>query len=386
AIASGCWSNPRVASTCRPICGNGSPPRPGARARSGSTSTSTRRVFFKPEDVARIALSSIPTAAMCLLLEGHTPLPPSDAAGRHRETTNTWGGNHATHRIWGRAGRNACGQQHRPGPSSELDAAARKPALPVEMGRGRRARLRQPHEAADGAQRSQADQDRRSHRTRIRAQCEYAVLRHTALRRARQTHLHERVRQSARQQRGDRHFRDRAGRHSVRRFCPPDPRKQLVQLLQGRRERNPFGVYEAGGSQRRRADHARRADRRRRLQGRRDARRHLRDRGQDLEGALKKQNITLQPGDAVIINTGWGKLWGKDNACYVKSCPGIGVKAAEWLIAKDPMLLGSDNWPVEVAPNPDPKISLPVHQIALVVNGVHLLENLKLDELAGKGV
>ena len=70
---------------------------------------------------------------------------------------------------------------------------------------------------------------------------------------------------------------------------------------------------------------------------------------EDLEGALKKQNLTLQPGDAVIINTGWGKLWGKDNARYVKSCPGIGVKAAEWLISKDPMLLGSDSWPVEVA-------------------------------------
>ena len=27
-----------------------------------------------------------------------------------------------------------------------------------------------------------------------------------------------------------------------------------------------------------------------------------------------------------------------------------------------------------------------MHQIALVVNGVHLLENLKLDELAAKGV
>mgnify|MGYP003693905397 CR=1 FL=1 len=50
------------------------------------------------------------------------------------------------------------------------------------------------------------------------------------------------------------------------------------------------------------------------------------------------------------------------------------------------MLLGSDNWPVEVAPNPDKQLSLPVHQIALVVNGVHLLENLKLDELAAKGV
>ncbi len=107
---------------------------------------------------------------------------------------------------------------------------------------------------------------------------------------------------------------------------------------------------------------------------------------EDLEGALKKQNTTLQPGDAIIIHTGWGKLWGKENARYVKSCPGLGIKAAEWLIARDPMLLGADNWPVEVSPNPDPQLSLPVHQVALVVNGVHLLENLKLDDLAGKQI
>lgn len=48
--------------------------------------------------------------------------------------------------------------------------------------------------------------------------------------------------------------------------------------------------------------------------------------------------------------------------------------------------MGADNWPVEVAPNPDPQISLPVHQIMLVVNGIHLLENLKLDELSAKRV
>jgi kynurenine formamidase len=107
---------------------------------------------------------------------------------------------------------------------------------------------------------------------------------------------------------------------------------------------------------------------------------------EDIQGALKKQNLSIKAADAVIINTGWGKLYGKDNARFVKSCPGIGVKAAEWLIAQSPVLLGSDNWPVEVAPNPDPALSLPVHQIALVVNGVHLLENLKLEELLGKNV
>lgn len=107
---------------------------------------------------------------------------------------------------------------------------------------------------------------------------------------------------------------------------------------------------------------------------------------QDLEEALQRQNMKLQPGDAVAIHTGWGKLWAKDNVRYGKSSPGIGVKAAEWLVRQDPMLVGADNWPVEVAPNPDPQISLPVHQIMLVVNGIHVLENLKLDELAAKRI
>lgn len=107
---------------------------------------------------------------------------------------------------------------------------------------------------------------------------------------------------------------------------------------------------------------------------------------QDLQDALKRQNLTLSPGDAVLIHTGWGRLYGKDNPRYVKTCPGIGIAAADWLAKQDPMLIGADNWPVEVAPAIDPKLSLPVHQLALVVYGIHLLENLKLDELAAKRV
>ena len=106
----------------------------------------------------------------------------------------------------------------------------------------------------------------------------------------------------------------------------------------------------------------------------------------DLEQAMTKQSVKINPGDAIVINTGWGRLYGKDNARYVKSTPGVGVAAAEWLVKQDPLLVGSDNWPVEVSPNPDKDLSLPVHQIFLVINGIHILESMKLDELVAKKV
>ncbi|MBC7432812.1 MAG: cyclase family protein [Rubritepida sp.] len=108
---------------------------------------------------------------------------------------------------------------------------------------------------------------------------------------------------------------------------------------------------------------------------------------EDIERAQAAQNVRIEEGDAVIFHTGWGTLWGRDNARYVSGCPGIGVAAAEHVLAKNVILMGADNWPVEVAPSRTmPGASLPVHQIALVVNGVHLLENMKLDELASRGV
>lgn len=107
---------------------------------------------------------------------------------------------------------------------------------------------------------------------------------------------------------------------------------------------------------------------------------------QDLQGALERQRLTLQPGDAVIINTGFGRLWGKDDVRYYRTQPGLGVRAAEWLLTQNPMIVGSDTCCVEVNPNPNPKLSSPVHQILLVANGIYLMESLKVDELLSKGV
>jgi kynurenine formamidase len=104
----------------------------------------------------------------------------------------------------------------------------------------------------------------------------------------------------------------------------------------------------------------------------------------DLQQALRRQQLTLQAGDAVMVHTGWGRLWGKDNGRYMNVNPGLGAAAAEWLARQDPMLVGADTAPINVTPNPDPQVSNPVHQIMLVVNGIHLLENLRLDELAAQ--
>ena len=107
---------------------------------------------------------------------------------------------------------------------------------------------------------------------------------------------------------------------------------------------------------------------------------------EDLEQALAKADLTLEPGDAVIINTGWGRLWERDVERFLGPAPGISVAAAEWLAAQDPMIVGADNQPVEIQPHPDPSISLPVHQIMLAVNGIHILERLRLEELVERDV
>ena len=102
----------------------------------------------------------------------------------------------------------------------------------------------------------------------------------------------------------------------------------------------------------------------------------------DLEGALSRQGVKIHEGDVVILNTGWGSLWKVDNATYNSGAPGIGLKAAQWLIDHKIVLVGSDTWCVEVAPNPDPKLAFPVHQLLIPRNGVHTLENLETSRLA----
>jgi kynurenine formamidase len=105
----------------------------------------------------------------------------------------------------------------------------------------------------------------------------------------------------------------------------------------------------------------------------------------DLQGALKRQNVDIRSGDIVLIHTGWGSLWMKDNAKFAANAPGIGMGAAQYLVSREVVMVGADTWAVEVVPNPDPALGFPVHQLLLARNGIYIFENLATEDLARDG-
>jgi kynurenine formamidase len=102
----------------------------------------------------------------------------------------------------------------------------------------------------------------------------------------------------------------------------------------------------------------------------------------DLEKALGAQAADIREGDVVVIRTGHGQLWMKDNPTFAAGEPGIGMEAARWLADRRIVMVGTDTWATEVVPPEDPDRPFPVHQHLLVRNGIYNIENLDLEELA----
>jgi kynurenine formamidase len=96
-----------------------------------------------------------------------------------------------------------------------------------------------------------------------------------------------------------------------------------------------------------------------------------------------KAGFAPEPGDAVLIRTGW---WEDHGALpdYFAGEPGIDVEAAEWLAEAGVSLVAVDNYAIEVIPFPAGTV-FPVHQRLLRDYGVPLMEGLVLTELASAG-
>ena len=108
-----------------------------------------------------------------------------------------------------------------------------------------------------------------------------------------------------------------------------------------------------------------------------------------LDAALKTAGTGTQPGDVVLLRTGWARYFANfarfvtgsesnSQARHAAAGPGPEIDAARWLSARGVFAAGSDTIAFEKVPAP----SMPVHVHLLVESGIHIIEALDLEQLA----
>lgn len=106
----------------------------------------------------------------------------------------------------------------------------------------------------------------------------------------------------------------------------------------------------------------------------------------DVERALARQGIVIAAGDIVLLHTGWGGLWGKDNTLFLSGEPGPGLALIEWFYARRIAALGTDSWSIGPVPGEDPSRPFVVPQTMYVKMGLFGFENLATERLIERGV
>jgi kynurenine formamidase len=85
----------------------------------------------------------------------------------------------------------------------------------------------------------------------------------------------------------------------------------------------------------------------------------------------------------VLVRTGKIRQF-RDPKAFQAGAPGVGLEAAIWLYESGMAVLGTDTASTEPVPFVDPAFS--THRAMLADSGVHLIENLNLEEIASDGV
>ncbi len=106
----------------------------------------------------------------------------------------------------------------------------------------------------------------------------------------------------------------------------------------------------------------------------------------DVEQALQRQGAALAAGDIVLIHTGWGGLWGRDNALFLSGEPGPGLDLITWLNDRRVAAVGTDGWSIGPVPGEDPRRPFLVQQTMYVKFGLFGFENLATERLIERGV
>jgi kynurenine formamidase len=105
---------------------------------------------------------------------------------------------------------------------------------------------------------------------------------------------------------------------------------------------------------------------------------------EDLVAAEDATGIMVQRGDALLVRTGrwrWRELHGPWSPN--EGMAGLDASCLAWIHEREVALLGSDGVS-DVMPSGVDGIPMPIHTVAIVAMGVHLLDNLDLDGLSSE--
>jgi kynurenine formamidase len=103
-----------------------------------------------------------------------------------------------------------------------------------------------------------------------------------------------------------------------------------------------------------------------------------------IQAAVAAQGVLIRPGDAVLVRTGKVTQFTTDAEAFQAGCPGIDGPAARWLAEQGMALFGLDTTSADPLPTPNQDDT--VHEALLIQRGIHIIENLYLEDLVSAGV
>ena len=105
---------------------------------------------------------------------------------------------------------------------------------------------------------------------------------------------------------------------------------------------------------------------------------------EDLQACLAQEGLQIEPGDVVLIHTGWLAAQQGRAVVDFNAEPGIDHEAGLWLAQQDVAIIGADNFAIEVLPFAKGTV-FPVHQCVIRDFGIPLLEGMQLEPLVRTG-
>jgi kynurenine formamidase len=102
----------------------------------------------------------------------------------------------------------------------------------------------------------------------------------------------------------------------------------------------------------------------------------------ELAACAAAQGVAVQPGDVLLVRTGFGALW-HDETAYLEAA-GVAKSGTLWAAAQGVAAVGADNmsWDVPEERDPETGATLFGHVYLLPQKGIYIIENLNLEELA----